>query len=214
MKHILHLSPSTTLAPTKFRKPQHIHEHNKLCLSKEAAQHFYHAVQINEPITPFYINPHKAAKPTSHVTPKEPSKAALQPEMESNPYAQALNDNIDCHFCKDPMNKGQLTELLWSLLSTEVIYTSHTTNTSPYSNIHSERLYDCLDLSEINYPTVLNEDCSDRLEEVQSTLKISTHFEGTSVVSTTYMGKLCPMGRDFKFENQLLLVVIAPHREL
>ena len=151
-KHLLELSPSTTLAPTKFRKPQHIHDHDKLCLPKEAAQCVYHAVQNNEPVIPLYINPHIAAKPSLHVIPKEPSKASLQPEMESNPYAQALHDNTDYHFCKDPVNKGQPTELLWSLLSTEVIYTSHTTNTSPYSPLYSESLYDCLDLSEINSP--------------------------------------------------------------
>ena len=88
-----------------------------LSLSKEAAQHVYHAVQNNEPVTPLYINPHKAAKLSSRVILKEPSKAALQPEMESNPYAQALHDNIDYHFCNDPVNKGQTNELLWSLLS-------------------------------------------------------------------------------------------------
>ena len=149
---MLEISPSTTLAPSKFRKPQHIHNHDKLCLSKEAAQHVYHAVQNNGPVTPLYINPHKAAKPSSHVTLKESSEAALQPEMASNPYAQALHDNIDYHFCKDPVNKGKPTGLLWSLLSMEVLYASHTTNASPYSPLYFERLYDCLDLSEIKYP--------------------------------------------------------------
>ena len=188
---MLELRPSTTLAPSKFRKPQHTHDNDKLCLSKEASQHVYHAVWNNEPVTPLYINPHKAVQPSSHVTLKEPSSAALLPEMESNPYAQALHDSIDYCFCKDPVNKGKPTDLLWSLLSTEVIYASHTTNASPYSPLYSERLYDHLDLSEINNPRVVNGDCSDRFEEVQSTLKVSTHFEETSDVSTTYMGKLC-----------------------
>ena len=40
--------------------------------------------------------------------------------------------------------------LLWSLLSMEVIYALHTTHTSPYLPLYSERLYDHLDLSEIN----------------------------------------------------------------
>ena len=84
----------------------------------------------------------------------------------------------------------------------EVIYTSHTTNTSSYSPLYCERLYVCFDLSEISSPRVLNQDCSERFEEVQSTLKISTHFEETSDVSTTYMGKLCHTGRNFEFENQ------------
>ena len=126
--------------------------------------------------------------------------------MESNPYGQALYDNINSCFGKDPVNKGQPTELLWSLLSTEVIYTSHTTYTRPYFPLYSYRLYDCLDLSEIKSPRVLNRDCSDRVEEVQSTLKISTHFEETSDVSTTYMGKLCPTGRKFEFENQSFII--------
>ena len=173
---MLELSPSTTLAPTKFRKPQHIHDHDKLCLSKEAAQHVYHAVWNDEPVPLLCINPHKAVKSSSHVTLKGPSSAALQPEMESNIYVQALHDNNDYHFCKDPVNKGKPTELLWSLLSTEVIYASHTTNTSPYLPSYSERLNDCLDLSEINYPRGLNGDCSYRFEEIQSTFKISTHF--------------------------------------
>ena len=107
-----------------------------------------------------YSYPHKAAKPSSHVTLKDPSSAALQPEMESNPYAQALHDSIDYCLCKDPANKEKPTELLWFLLSMEVIYASHTTNASPYSPLYSERLYDHLGLSEINNPRVLNDDCS------------------------------------------------------
>ena len=103
------------------------------------------------------------------------------------------------------MNKGHPTELLWSLLSTEVIYTSHTANTSLYLPFYSERLYDCLDLSEINYPRVLNWDCSNRFEEVQSILKIFTHFEETSDVSTMYMGKLCHTGRNYKYENKIFV---------
>ena len=125
--------------------------------------------------------------------------------MVSNPYAQALHDDIDYHFCKDPVNKGKPTELLWSLLSTKVIYSSHTTNTSPYLPLYSERLCDHLDLSEINYPRVLNRDSSNRFEEIQSTLKTSTHFEDTRDVSTTYMGKLCPTGRNFELENQIYI---------
>ena len=152
----MELSPNTTLAPTKFRKPQYIHDHDKLCLSKEAAQHVYHAVWNNEPVTPLYINLHRAAKPSSHVTLKEPSSAALQPEMESNPYAQALHDSIDYHFFKDPLNTGKPTELLWSLLFMEVIYASHTINVSPYLHLYSERLHDHLDLSEIKSSRVLN----------------------------------------------------------
>ena len=42
-------------------------------------------------------------------------------------------------------------------------------------------------------------------EEVQSTLKISTHFEETSDLFTTYMGTLCPTGRNFEFENQIFV---------
>ena len=125
--------------------------------------------------------------------------------MESNPYAQALYDSIDYHFCKDPVNAGKPTELLWSLLSREVIYASHATNVSPYLPLYSERLYDHLDLSEINNPRVLNRNCSNRFEEVQSTLKISTYFEETSDVSTTYIGKLCPTGKNSEFENQIFV---------
>ena len=181
-------------------------------MSKGATQHVYHAVQINEPVTHLYINPHKAAKHSSHVIPKEPSKAASQPEMESNPYAQALHDNIDYYLCKDPVNKGQSTELLWSLLSMEVIYTSHTTNTRLYLPLYSERLYDCLDLYEINYPIVLNEDYSDRFEEVQSTLKISTHFEETSDVSTKCMANSAPWVEILSLRIRFLLMAIAPQR--
>ena len=54
----------------------------------------------------------------------------------------------------------------------------------------------------MNSPRVLNGDCSDRFEKVQSTLKISTYFKETSDVSTIYMGKLCLTGRNFEFENQ------------
>ena len=103
------------------------------------------------------------------------------------------------------MNTGKPTELLWSLLSTEVICASHTTNASPYSPLYSGRLCDCLDLSKINKPRVLNGNCCDRFEDVQSTLKISTHFEEMSDVSTMYIGKLCPTGRNFEYENQIFV---------
>ena len=103
------------------------------------------------------------------------------------------------------MNKGHPIELLWLLVSMEVINTSYTTNRSSYLPLYSERLYDHLDLSEINYPRVLYGDCSDRFEEVQSTLKIYTHFEETGDASTTYMGKLCPTGMNSEFENKIFV---------
>ena len=71
--------------------------------------------------------------------------------------------------------------------------------------LYSEWLYDCLDLSKNTYLRVLNGNCSDRFEEIQSTLKMSTHFEEPSEVSTTYKGKLCPTGRYFEFENQIFV---------
>ena len=182
-----------------------MHDHDKLCLSKEAAQHVYHAVWNNVPVTLLCINPHKAVKPSSYVTLKGPSSADLQPDMESNLYVQALCDNNDYHFCKDPMKKRKPSELLWSLLSMDVTYALRTTNTTPYLPLYSEWLYDCLDLSKNIDLRVLNGNCSDKFEEIQSTLKISTHFEETSEVSTTYMDKLCPTGRYFEFENQIFV---------
>ena len=80
-----------------------------------------------------------------------------------------------------------------------------TTNACPYLPLYFERLYDHLDLSEIKNPRVPNENCFDRFEEVQSTLKISTHYEETHDVSTTYMGKICPTGRNFEFDNQIFV---------
>ena len=56
--------------------------------------------RIMKPVTPLYINPHNGAKSSSHVITTDPSKAALQPEMESNPYAQALHDNTDTTLVK------------------------------------------------------------------------------------------------------------------
>ena len=62
-----------------------------------------------------------------------------------------------------------------------------------------------MDLSEISCPRVLNGDCSNRLREIQWTFKVLTHFEETSDIFTTYMGKLCPTGRNFEFENQIFV---------
>ena len=218
----MELRPTTTLVPTKFRKPQHIHDHDKLCLSKEAAQHVYHVVQHNEPVTPLYINPHKAAKPSSHVTPKEnsldmhnqPSKATLQPEMESKPHAQALHGNIDYCFGKDPVNKGQPTELLWSLMSTEVTHTSHTTNTTPYSPLYSERLYDCLDLSEINFTEFLMGIVLIGLRKSNQLLKYLLILRRQVMFLPLTWANSAPLVEILSLRIKFLLVAIAPHRGL
>ena len=78
-------------------------------------------------------------------------------------------------------------------------------DTNPYSPLCSQRLYDHLDISEINCPRALNSDCSDRFEEVQSTLKISAHFVETSDVSTTYMAKSAPLVEILNLKNQIFV---------
>ena len=46
------LSDSTTLVPKSLKRPQYVYRHEEFCLSPEAAQHLYKAVQNNQPIAP------------------------------------------------------------------------------------------------------------------------------------------------------------------
>ena len=55
VKHLMELRNSTTLVPKRFKKPQYTHKHDKVCLSPEAAQHVYQAVQNNQPVTHMHI---------------------------------------------------------------------------------------------------------------------------------------------------------------
>ena len=51
----MELRDSTILVPKRLKKPQYIHKHDKVCLSSEAVQHVYQAVQNNQPVVPIHI---------------------------------------------------------------------------------------------------------------------------------------------------------------
>ena len=125
-------------------------------------------------------------------------------DLSVNPYNQALTQKVDGHLHEEPSLEMKKCDLTWSILSTEIDYTTNRDN-SPYTEMNSSNLYNKLSGDE----QLITEDSSDqwdeRFEEVTCTLHYSHKFDDTNDVSTTdlesYMAKDEP--RTFPVDNYI-----------
>ena len=108
-------------------------------------------------------------------------------DVSVNPYKEALTQNIDGHLHVEPSLGMKKCDLTWSILSTEIDYTTNRDD-SPYTEMNSSHLYNKLSVDE----QLITEDSSDqwdeRFEEVTCTLHHSHKFDDTNDVSTTCLG--------------------------
>ena len=95
-------------------------------------------------------------------------------------------------------------DLTWSILSTEIDYTTNKDN-SPYTEMNSSNLYKKLSVDE----QLITEDSSDqwdeRFDEVTCNLHYSHKFDDTNDVSTTYLGSYMAKDepRTFPVDNHI-----------
>ena len=110
------MGESTTQTPLD-KLSKYIPDRDKLCLSREQAEHVYKAVENGEQVKPISVN--------SSVDKKFPVV---------NPYTIGLRTNTDSSLKKEPSLEMKKCDLTWSILSTVVDYTECDKN-SPYKEI-------------------------------------------------------------------------------
>ena len=124
--------------------------------------------------------------------------------LSVNPNKEALTQEVDGHLHEEPSLEMKKCDLTWSILSTEIDYTTNKDG-SPYTEMNSSNLYNKLSEDE----QLITEDSSDqwdeRFEEVTCTLHYSHKFDDTNDVSTTYLGSYMAKAepRTFPVDNHI-----------
>ena len=140
-------------------------------MTREEAEHVYQSVKNGTQVKPVHIR----------------RKTGKYVDMSVNPYKEALTQEVDGHLHEEPFLEMKKCDLTWSILSTEIDYTTNK-DSSPYTEMNSSNLYNKLSEDE----QLITEDSSDqwdeRFEEVTCTLHYSHKFDDTNDVSTTYLG--------------------------
>ena len=125
-------------------------------------------------------------------------------DVSVNPYKEALTQEVDSHLNEEPSLEMKRCNLTWSILSTEIDYTTNKDN-SPYTEMNSSNLYKKLSVDE----QLITEDSSDqwgeRFDEVTCNLHYSHKFDDTNDVSTTYLGSYMAKDepRTFPVDNNI-----------
>ena len=81
-------------------------------------------------------------------------------DVSVNPYKEALTQEVDSHFHEEPSLEMKKFDLTWSILSTEINYTTNKDG-SPYTEMNSSNLYNKLSADEL----LITEDSSDQWDE-------------------------------------------------
>ena len=125
-------------------------------------------------------------------------------DVSVNPYKEALIQEVDGHLTEEPSLEMKRCDLTWSILSTEIDYTTNKDN-SPYTEMNSSNLNKKLSVDE----QLITEDSFDqwdeRFKEVTCTLHYSHKFDDTNDVSTTYLGSYMAKDepRTFPVDNHI-----------
>ena len=126
-------------------------------------------------------------------------------DVSVNPYEEALTQEVDSHLHVEPSFEMKKCDLTWSILSTEIDYTTNRDD-SPYKEMNSSNLHKKLSVGE----QLITEDSPDqwdeRFEMVTCTLHYSHKFDDTNDVSTTYLGSCMAKDepRTFPVDNHIL----------
>ena len=123
-------------------------------------------------------------------------------DVSVNPYKEALTQEVYGHLHEEPSLEIKKCDLTWSILSTEIDYTTNKDG-SPYTEMSSSNLYNKLSEDE----QLITEDSQwdERFEEVTCTLHYSHKFDDTNDVSTTYLGSYMAKDepRTFPVDNHI-----------
>ena len=108
-------------------------------------------------------------------------------DVSVNPYKEALTQEVDGHLHEEPSLEMKKCDLAWSILSTEIDYTTNKDN-SPYVEMNTSNLYNKLQEDEQLISGDSSDQWDERFEEVTFSLHYSHKFDDTNDVSTTYLG--------------------------
>ena len=100
---------STTSTPPATKVGKYIANCDKLCLSNSEAQQVYEAVLKDRPVRSDKVSLGQAADPVMDWT------------ASINPYAAAVQGSLDADFLEEPTVALSEADLLWSILSTQVL---------------------------------------------------------------------------------------------
>ena len=157
-------------------------------MSKEEAEYIYQSVRNGTQVQLVHIN----------------RKVDKSVDASVNPYKEALTQKVDGHLHEEPSFEMRKCDLMWSILSTEIDYTTNKDG-SPYREMNSSNLYNKLSEDE----QLITEDSSDQwdesFEEVTCTLHNSHKFDDTHDISTTYLGSYVAKDeqRTFPVDNHI-----------
>ena len=108
-------------------------------------------------------------------------------DVSVNPYKEALTQEVDGHLHEEPSLEMKKCDLAWSILSTEIDYTTNKDN-SPYVEMNTSNLYNKLQEDEQLISGDSSDQWDERFEEVTCSLHHSHKFDDTNDISTTYLG--------------------------
>ena len=115
IKQLKESGPSTPLTPTDFQTPQYIPNYEKICLTKEETEYVYISVKNETQVKPVHIS----------------NTVDRSVDVSVNPYKEALTQEVDGQLHEEPSLEMKKCDLEWSILSTEIDYTTNKDN-SPY----------------------------------------------------------------------------------
>ena len=113
-------------------------------MTKEEAEYVYQSVRNGTQVKPAHIN----------------RKVDKSVDVSANPYKEALTEEVDGHLHEEPSLEMKKCDLTWSILSTEINYTTNKDG-SPYTEMNSSNLYNKLSEDE----KLITEDSSDQWDE-------------------------------------------------
>ena len=108
-------------------------------------------------------------------------------DVSVNPYQEALTQGLDSNLHEEPSLEMKRCDLTWSILSTEIDYTTNKDD-GPYSEMNTSNLYNKLQEDEQLITESSLDQWDERFEEVTCSLHYSHKFDDTNDVSTTYLG--------------------------
>ena len=182
------MGPSTPLTPTDFQSPQYIPNYEKICLTKEETEYVYSSVKNGTQVKPVHIS-------------KTVDRSV---DVSVNPYQEALTQEVDGHLHEEASLEMKKCDLAWSILSTEIDYTTNKDN-SAYVEMNTSNLYNKLQEDEQLISGDSSDQWDERFEEVTCSLHYSHKFDDTNDVSTTYLGSYMAKDepRTFPVDNHI-----------
>ena len=140
-------------------------------MTEEESEYVYRSVKNGTQVRPVHIN-------------KMLDKIV---DVSVNPYQEALTHELDSNLHEEPSLEMKRCDLTWSILSTEIDYTTNKDD-SPYREMNTSNLYNKLQEDEQLITESSLDQWDERFEEVTCSLHSSHKFDDTNDVSTTYLG--------------------------